>query len=754
MKGACSVLAFVVAIEGSIALYDYLLGRHSPVGELGWAASLATIASLGCIDLVLLVGLGSFTEGRWLRLRPVPVLVQLAAMVVICTAGGLIAVSLIAVNVWGIGLFVAMAVALSFAYRATVVSGQRYANLEKLYSFTRRLSEIPDCGDVMAMVVGETASLLKAARVELVVELPVPAGSIARCAVHGEGQAHFDQEESWSDFDRRALVHAPLLVNAHSEPADLVASLADRGVTEAMIAPLQGDNGVTGYLLAADKQYGPGSFTSADLRFFEALAANAGVALHSGELLAKLRVEIAERQYQARHDPLTGLPNRLAFNEGIEEELAAGQYGTVAVMLLDLDGFKDINDTLGHVTGDAILKEVGRRLAPFSEEGLLVARLGGDEFAVLLSSSGPDDLPVMIKAKQVMESITQVCSVEGMLLDIRASMGVAVGSRASRSGDAATLLRHADVAMYLAKEAGGGIRAYEPAEDRSTMRRLTLATELRRAIERESLDLWYQPVVHLASGEVLGCEALLRWSHEQFGPISPVEFIPVAESAGLIDPLTWWVLERALAQVKEWRSMVPHLTMAVNLSARSLAASNVPAKVSTALRRAAMPPEALTLELTESCMVNDPKSSERAMHRLKDLGVGLSIDDYGTGFSSLSRLKDLPFRDLKIDRSFVKEMIRDKGDEAIVRSTIELARSLGRTVTAEGVEDKATLHRLATLGCHHAQGYYLARPLPALQCEVWLGAFVRWPSTVGEPGSEGGSEGGETGALWHPRQSQ
>jgi len=359
-----------------------------------------------------------------------------------------------------------------------------------------------------------------------------------------------------------------------------------------------------------------------------------------------------------------------------------------------------------------------------------VARLGGDEFAVLLASAS-DDLAIEAACDQVLGVVTQPFALEGLMFDIRASMGVAVAPQHGRGRDATNLLRHADVAMYLAKESGGGIRLYDPTEDHSTLRRLTLATELRRAIECEGLDLWYQPVVHLETGEVLSCEALLRWSHEQFGPVSPVEFIPVAESAGLIDPLTWWVLDRALAQLKAWRLMVPHLTVSVNLSARSLSTARVPDRVARALERADLPADALTLELTESCMIYDPTTSARAMHNLRDLGVNLSIDDYGTGFSSLSRLKDLPFKDLKIDRSFVKEMINDKGDEAIVRSTIELANSLGRTVTAEGVEDKATLHRLATLGCHAAQGYYLARPLPVGECESWLTAFVRWPSTVG-----------------------
>ena len=519
-----------------------------------------------------------------------------------------------------------------------------------------------------------------------------------------------------------------------------------QGFSDALIAPLQREDRKAGYLLVADPPAQHDGFKSADLRFFETLAANAGVALRSSELLEQLRREVGVRQYQALHDPLTGLPNRLGFSERLAEALASTS-SRVAVMLMDLDGFKDVNDTLGHVTGDAILREVANRLAPFASSTSLVARLGGDEFAVLLAAAS-DDVAVEMTCDQVLEVISQPCAVEGLLLDVRASMGVAVALPQGRARDATDLMRHADVAMYMAKGSGGGARFYDPAEDRSTLRSLTLATELRRAIEREALEVWYQPVVQLGTGQVLGCEALLRWSHEQFGPISPVEFIPVAESAGLIDPLTWWVLDQALCQLKVWRELVPQLSVAVNISARSLGGTAVPDRVISALERSGVPALALTLELTESCVMNDPVTSERAMHNLKDLGVNLSIDDYGTGFSSLSRLKGLPFKELKIDRSFVKEMMHDKGDEAIVRSTIELARNLGRTVTAEGVEDKATLQRLASLGCHAAQGYYLARPLPAADCGLWLTAFDRRPLALSPATSrDNGDDGGFAARL-------
>ena len=365
--------------------------------------------------------------------------------------------------------------------------------------------------------------------------------------------------------------------------------MRERGLGEAMIAPLQRDDRKAGYLLVADRPYQDEGFKSADLRFFETLAANAGVALRSSELLQQLRTEVAVRQHQAHHDTLSGLPNRLLFSERLGEALTVETDSKVAVMLIDLDGFRDVNDTLGHVTGDAVLREVARRLAPFSKDNSVVARLGGDEFAVLLAAAD-DDLAVEAACDQVLGVVTQPFAIEGLLFDIRASMGVAVAPQNGRARDGTSLMRHADVAMYLAKGSGGGIRFYDPAEDHSTLRRLTLATELRRAIECEGLDLWYQPVVHLGTGQVIGCEALLRWSHEQFGPVSPVEFIPVAESAGLIDPLTWWVLDEALAQLKEWRGLLPHLTVSVNLSARSLATNVVPDRVSRALHRATCHP--------------------------------------------------------------------------------------------------------------------------------------------------------------------
>jgi len=721
---------YLCSVALGVLVYDRLVGGagaaglHSPVDLRGWTAGLLTVALIAVANLLLMLVTSALADKRWRRPPLVPILVQLGVYIGLCTAGGLVAVSLVWVNIWGAGLFILIAVAANLAYRATVVAGQRYANLEKLYDFTRHLSALSEDRDVTITVLEEARSLLVANRGELVVPLDAPLGGLVlRCSLDGEEAPQFEKGVPLSSFDILIGMRGAQLLDARSDDELLSSSMKKKGLRDALVAPLQREDPKAGYLLVANRPFQGQGFSQADLRFFETLAVNAGVALRSSHLLEQLREQAAAREHQAHHDTLTDLPNWLYFTERLDEALKGGPENDVAVMFIDLDRFREVNDTLGHAIGDAILLELASRLRPFAGDQSMVARLGGDEFSVLLRAT--DGVSIEAASERLLSIIKQPFAVKGLLLDIGASMGVAVATANGGSGDAASLMRHADIAMYVAKEAGGGVRFYDPAEDRSDVRSLTLATDLRRAIEQETLEVWYQPVVKLLTGDVIGCEALLRWTHEEHGPISPVEFIPVAESAGLIDPLTWWVLDKALAQLRAWRELIPGLTVAVNLSARSLANGRVPDRVDAALRRANMNPSALTLELTESAGWTDLAASQRTMHSLQELGVSLSIDDYGTGYSSLTRLKDLPFKELKIDRSFVTGMLHDRGDEAIVRSTIELGRRLERHVTAEGVEDQATLHRLADLDCHAAQGYFLARPLPARDCEAWLSSFAR-----------------------------
>ncbi len=730
-KSIVNWVSYMGGYTAALVLYTSLLHHSSLASPTAWAVSIGAVALLNAIDLVLAIAGRKALDRRWQRPPMRALLLQGGTGALVCSVGGLVAVELVRLDPWNVLLFVLLAGGVNLAFRGTMVSGQRYANLEKLYEFTRHLGSLVEGRDVVGTVLFEARTLLMAKQAELVVVPPGSAdGPVFHCSLSGEEPPEVDNSRPLSDFDRLVIAAGSYLFTAAKRdgaPLPLFEALAARGFSDALVAPLQRDAPTAGYLLVADRAFVHEGFKVSDLRFFEALTANAGVALRSSNLLEQLRHEAEVRQYQAEHDALTGLPNRAVFSERLDRALANASDGRrVAVMLVDLDGFKEVNDTLGHHTGDAILAEVAGRLAPLVDRDCVVCRLGGDEFAVLVPDATTDDAINAI-AEEVVNQIGQPLAVDGLLLDVRASLGVAVYP--VHGSDSAGLLRHADIAMYAAKRAGGGARFYDRSEDRSTLRRLRLATELRRAMKNDDLDVWYQPVVELATGSVVSCEALLRWNHDQFGPISPNEFVPVAESGGMIDELTWWVMSTALDQARSWRSIVPGLRVRVNLSARSLMSTDVARRLHVVLQRSGVDSSALTLELTESWATSDPQGSERLLNELRALGVNLSIDDYGTGFSQLKRLKDLPFHELKIDKSFVKEMTHNKGDEAIVRSTIELARNLGRTVTAEGVEDQRTLQQLAALGCDAAQGFFLARPLPAHECEAWLTASA---STVGQ----------------------
>ena len=425
---------------------------------------------------------------------------------------------------------------------------------------------------------------------------------------------------------------------------------------------------------------------------------------------------IAEQQllHRSRHDSLTGLLNRSALLEQVEAALGAGAAdGTsTAVLLVDLDRFKEVNDTLGHHVGDELLRCVATRFAGELAAGARLARLGGDEFAVLLPGVR-DAAEALTVAGRLLEAARRSFPLDGVTLEIDASIGVAVAPQHGRtSGD---LLRRADVAMYAAKGEHCGAAAYSATLDEADPARLALYGELRRAIASGELVLHYQPKASVRTGTVLGVEALVRWQHPTRGLLSPVDFLDIAEQTGLIRPLTAHVLDRALGDARRWRDSGLALGVAVNLSARSLLDVELPDQVADLLRAHGLPGEALDLEITEGAAMTDPRQALSVLHRLRDLGVGLSVDDYGTGHASLAYLARLPVTALMIDRSFVAAMDADGDSRTIVRSTIDLARNLGLKVVAEGVETSAIWQQLAALGCDQAQGYWLARPAPGHQ---------------------------------------
>jgi diguanylate cyclase (GGDEF)-like protein len=428
---------------------------------------------------------------------------------------------------------------------------------------------------------------------------------------------------------------------------------------------------------------------------------------------------IAERL--ALHDALTGLPNRVLFRTRTQQAIAgAGRNGSrVAVMLLDLDRFKEINDTLGHHYGDEVLRQVGERLSGLLDEDDTVARLGGDEFAILLRAVETPAAGVAVAAT-VRRAIAEHFDVAGVRLELGASVGIA--SFPEHGQDVDVLMQRADVAMYQAKEGRTGVERYVPELDGNSVQRLALAGDLRTALEREEFVLHYQPKVDLRTNAVSGAEVLLRWAHPVHGWLPPDEFIPLAEHTGLIVPLTNYVLDHALRQMGTWRAQGLDIGVAVNLSARTLIERELPDHIEAMCHRWAVPTNRLVLEITESMVVADPARALPILARLHELGVEISVDDFGTGFSSMDYLKRLPVKEVKIDRSFVTTMATDARDAAIVRCTIDLARSLGLRVVAEGVESPDVRARLTTMGCDQAQGYSYSRALPQADFAAWLTA--------------------------------
>ncbi len=426
------------------------------------------------------------------------------------------------------------------------------------------------------------------------------------------------------------------------------------------------------------------------------------------------------REGEALHDGLTGLANRTLFGLRVKracERRGAGSADRCAVMFLDLDHFKEINDTLGHHIGDQLLIAVADRLTASLRPGDSVARLGGDEFAVLAVDLVGAGGAVAI-GERLLQALHEPFTVDGVRLDVEASLGVALHPDHGDCMD--LLLRQADIALYAAKVERSCLRVYDPDQDPHTVERLALASDLRDGLGRDELFLHYQPQIDTVTGRVTGFEALVRWQHPQHGVLMPDSFLPVVENTGLIGPLTLQVLELALQAVASWRGAGHDLSIAVNLSVRHLTDLSLPQQIQQRLAAYDLPPSALILEVTETLIMTDPSRAVGVLALLRDLGVGLAVDDFGTGYSSLAYLRQLHVDEIKIDKSFVMQLSSSNDDAVIVRSTIELGHNLGLRVLAEGVEDQIALDLLCSWGCDSAQGYYIARPMHADHVLAWL----------------------------------
>ena len=490
-----------------------------------------------------------------------------------------------------------------------------------------------------------------------------------------------------------------------------------------MGVPLVANDRVIG-LYAVDKSE-PGFFTSRHVQLTEAMAPHAAIAIQNARLFEQLHEREEQLQRQVYHDTLTGLPNRLLFQDRLALAVAqAHRHGNgLAVLFLDVDRFKVINDSLGHSVGDRLIREVAVRLRSCLREGDTVARLGGDEFTLLLPDVG-QAVDAAKVAKKVLDVVRMPFELDGRELFVTSSLGISLYPDDGR--DAETLVKNADAAMYRAKEQGRDLyQLYTPALNATALERLALESSLRKALAHSELLLHYQPILDVATRRVHGVEALLRWRHPELGLVPPGDFIPLAEVTGLILAIGPWVLRAACAQARAWQDLQPGLRMAVNLSARQFQEAGLVGHVTDALADTGLDPHCLQLEITESSAMQNAQTAIQTLRELKALGVGLSIDDFGTGYSSLSYLKRFPIDTLKIDQSFIRDIGTDPDDAAIASAIIALAHTLKLTVVAEGVETADQLEFLTRHGCDRTQGYFFSRPLAAERCSELLASPVK-----------------------------
>jgi diguanylate cyclase (GGDEF)-like protein len=712
--------AFTAVVADTV--YREIIGAHSALGPTGWVAgavALVVAALTAQVAVSLAVRLVGQSGRRTTRFEFLIYMLLLLANVALAFA----VLNAAWWDTWTALPLIIVGGLIVFAYRAYLRLTKRFGALQHLYDFGRSLggSDIEPDQTVWA-VLERVQSVMRANRAEVILVHEWPYGS--RIALVDDQRVTVERivlDESAAVAqvisECRASRQVGSVDSAGGEPTvdPVVGPFHD-----ALIAPLTSGNRVFGALLALDRQEQLDAFDEEDLRLFEALADHASTTLERARLVEELRLEAESRSYQAMHDTLTGLPNRTLFLERASAALA--ETGRAAVALLDLDRFKEVNDTLGHETGDRLLCEVAECLVRAAHGRATVARLGGDEFALIVTDIiGPEEAIGIVRDLEA--ALTKPMNVDGIRLAVSASAGIALSPE--HGDNVSTLLQRADIAMYLAKERRSGIELYSPTEDENIKRKLLLSGQLAHALALRQLHVVYQPIADLSTGAVIRAEALARWDHPDLGQIPAEEFIGIAVQMGLISEITNLVLTEGCAQAARWRDEGTPIGLSVNLSGRDLAQHLLVERVAAQLTANDLPASLLTLEVTETEFMADLNQVSRVLSELGELGVRVAVDDYGTGYSSLAYLHRLPVTELKIDRSFVTNVATDQSNAIIVRSSIKMAHSLGLSVVAEGAEDEITCAVLADAGCDAVQGYHLSRPMTAAAFGQWLATTPR-----------------------------
>lgn len=715
----------VVAAEVAGATYVFgQFGADDPSRVSSWVAAYAAVGFADLISVTVVIAAITLVQGQLAVGDMVRLALSTTIAAILNAAVGLMILIVVDVNRWAIFLLVIIAGTLGAGYRAYTQFLRQHKSLGELYEFTRAIGAARQESNLADPLLTRTRALLnvEAATLWLPAQARHPE---VRLTARADSPGLIDDSIDEEDAIRRRVMAQGRTVFAGpkgDDDSDLRQALRTRGMKDVIAVPLRSGTAIIGCLEVAGR-LGDSSLGGPDVRLVETLAAHAAVAVENSRLLDRLR-------HDAYHDGLTGLPNRRrllrAIAAAVEVQPAPGE--VVALLQFDVDSLREVNETLGHMAGDKLLAEVGSRLQVEAPNGALVARTGGDEFAVLLRSQGAEGAQATAVALQY--ALVEPFEIENFTLDVGAAVGIALYPE--HAHDAETMMQRADVATYSAKTNPRSIQLYRPAMESRTIHRLGLVSELRRAIDDGALTVHFQPKVALADRELVGVECLVRWEHPEHGLVSPDDFLPVAEHTGLVGALTTLVLRTALHRCKEWNDANRPIGVSVNLSSRSLLDPDFPGEVNQLLSETGLPPNLLTLEITESGMVGDADRPLPTLRRLHSMGVRLAVDDFGTGYSSLAYLRHLPVHEVKIDKSFVLGMATDSGDLAIVRAIVDLGRHLGLSVVAEGVESEMTLALLENMGCDVAQGFLFSRPLPYERIEAWMAARTELTSATAD----------------------
>jgi diguanylate cyclase (GGDEF)-like protein len=687
-------------------------------GPLAWLAALAA-AGAASVTGVGLVGVAiALSEGtKTLRELPKMLGIGFAGALAIGSLA-IAAAELLQRDVWAVSLLLVPALACALALRAYAGQRRRHAHVEFLYQSMRAMQSAPELQSAVRELLVAARSMLAAEFAEILF-LPSTAGERALRSSISPTQERLLATTTLSDHETQAVelaaddADAILLPRGRARHA-LDPYLKERGLPDAMITVLRAESRVVGVLLVGRRAGDVSTFNADDRKLFETFASHAGVLLENDRVKEQLR-------YQAYHDALTGLPNRLLFADQVRQALARDRSeGAPAVLFLDLDDFKTINDSLGHSAGDELLVAVAHRLRSHVRPGDSVARLGGDEFAVLLERTDVD--AAERAADRLVKALRSPFVLSGHEMSIHASIGIA-GHYGADTAD--ELLRNADVAMYSAKDNGKrGYAVYEPEMHARVRRRQELIAQVERAVQRSEITAHYQPIVSLVDGSTIALEALARWQHPERGLVPPGSFIPIAEETGLMVPIGRTILRQACRDLAIWQknhTAEADLSVTVNLSPSELQNPRIAEDVAAILAETRIEPRSLTLEITESGAMRDQEATIETLHVLRRLGVRLALDDFGTGYSSLSHLREFPIDILKIAKPFVDDLGAETSDSSFLEAILGLARALDLTVIVEGIEtaeQAATLHRL---GCRIGQGFHFARPLDRAATAAHLG---------------------------------